>query len=84
MQKTFVLTLTFIHSGFSHNIGQAIFLLVDYLPKLYELENSNAKIVDSLWFPPFIIVRQVVLAAINSSQLKPNNHDFLKLLSPQK
>ena len=33
-------------------------------------------------FPPFIIyfVHQVVPAAINSSQLKPNNHDFLKLV----
>ena len=54
---------------------------VGWLLKLQD--NSNAKTVDSvLVSPPFIIyfVHQVVPAVINSSQLKPNNHDFLKLL----
>ena len=87
----FTLSLS-IHSGSSHNIGQAIWICFDCwkcqkwqfcwltteIAGKFKCQNSG----QCFGFPPFIIyfVHQVVPAAINSSQLKPNNHDFLKLV----
>ena len=88
----FTLSLS-IHSGSSHNIGQAIWICFDCwkcqkwqfcwltteIAGKFKCQNSG----QCFGFPPFIIyfVHQVVPAAINSSQLKPNNHDFLELHS---